>query len=72
MRTTVTLGDEMMRELLAATGTDNKTQAVQMAVSEFLRRQRLEKLRALRGKIDIVSNEELEEAELAEIRELHG
>ena len=72
MRTTVTLGDEMMRELLAATGTDNKTQAVQTAVSEFLRRQRLEKLRALRGKIDIVSNEELEEAELAEIRERHG
>ena len=72
MRTTVTLGDEMMRELLAATGTDNKTQAVQTAVTEFLRRQRLEKLRALRGKIDIVSNEELEEAELAEIRERHG
>lgn len=67
MRTTVTLGDEVMAELLEATQTDNMTQAVGTAVNEFLRRRRLEKLRSFRGKIDILSNEELEASELAEL-----
>jgi Arc/MetJ family transcription regulator len=69
MRTTVTLGDEVMQELLDATGTSNMTQAVSTAVSEYLRRQRLEKLRALRGKIDILSNDEIEAAELRELED---
>jgi hypothetical protein len=69
MRTTVTLGDEVMQELLDATGTSNMTQAVSTAVSEYLRRQRLEKLRALRGKIDILSNDEIEAAELQELED---
>ncbi len=63
----MTLGDEMMRELLDATGTDNMTQAVYTAVAEFLRRRRLERLRALRGKVDILSNDEIEAAELREL-----
>jgi hypothetical protein len=69
MRTTVTLGDEVIQELLDATGTSNMTQAVSTAVSEYLRRQRLEKLRALRGKIDILSNDEIEAAELQELED---
>lgn len=72
MRTTVTLGDEMMRELLDATGTDNMTQAVHTAVDEFLRRRRLEKLRALRGKVEIFSNEEIEAAEMQELNAERG
>jgi hypothetical protein len=67
MRTTVTLSDEMMQELLDVTGTSNMTQAVSTAVGEYLRRQRLEKLRALKGKIDILSNEEIEAADLREL-----
>jgi hypothetical protein len=67
MRTTVTLSDEMMQELLDVTGTSNMTQAVSTAVGEYLRRQRLEKLRALKGKIDILSNEEIEAADLQEL-----
>ena len=67
MRTTVTLGDEVMRELLEATQTDNMTQAVSTAVSEFLRRRRLEKLRTFRGKVDILTNDELEKAEIDDL-----
>ena len=63
----MTLGDEVMRELLEATKTDNMTQAVSTAVSEFLRRRRLEKLRSFRGKVEILSNEELEADELNEL-----
>ena len=63
MRTIITLSDETARELLAATGTDDLTQAVSMAVEAFLRRHRLEDLRALRGKVDILSNDELEAPE---------
>ena len=68
MRTIITLSDETARELLAATGTDDLTQAVSMAVEAFLRRHRLEDLRALRGKVDILSNDELEAPEPSELK----
>ena len=68
MRTTITLADETMRELLAATGTESMTQAVSTAVAEFLRRRRLESLRALRGKVDVLSNDEIEAPELGELK----
>ena len=68
MRTIITLSDETARELLAATGTDDLTQAVSMAVEAFLRRHRLEDLRALRGKVDILSNDELEATEPSELK----
>ena len=67
MRTSVTLNDETLRELLEVTQTTNMTQAVSTAVNEYLRRRRLDRFRALRGKVEITSNEEIEAAELGEL-----
>ena len=57
MRTSVTLNDETLQELLEVTETTNVTQAVSTAVNEYLRRRRLERFRALKGNVDIISNE---------------
>ena len=70
MRTSVTLNDETIQELLKVTNTTNMTQAVSTAVNEYLRRRRLERFRALRGKVDITSNEEIEAAELGELEQV--
>ncbi len=67
MRTSVTLNDETIQELLEVTKTTNMTQAVGTAVDEYLRRRRLERFRALKGQVDIISNEEIEAAELGEL-----
>lgn len=71
MRTSVTLNEETIQELLEVTNTTNMTQAVGTAVNEYLRRRRLDRFRALRGKVKITSNEEIEAAELGEL-EPHG
>ncbi len=69
MRTSVTLNDETVQELLEVTNTTNMTQAVSTAVNEYLRRRGLERFRALRGEVDITSNEEIEAAELGELEQ---
>ena len=66
MRTTISLPDETFEELLRLSGEANRTRAVQMAVEFYNRRMKLEQLRALRGSLDIVGTEALDEAELAE------
>jgi hypothetical protein len=67
MRTSVTLDDKVFHDLMEVTGETNRTRAVQIAVEEFLRREKLERLRQLRGKVTILSNEELEAGELEEL-----
>ncbi len=67
MRTSVSLNDETIQELLEVTKTTNMTLAVSTAVNEYLRRRRLDRFRALRGKVEILSNEEIEAAELGEL-----
>ena len=67
MRTSVTLNDETIQELLEVTNTTNMTQAVSTAVNEYLHRRRLERFRALRGKVDITRNDEIEAVELGEL-----
>lgn len=67
MRTSITLNDETIQELLEVTNTTNMTQAVSTAVNEYLRRRRLERFRSLRGKVEIISNEEIEAAEFGEL-----
>ncbi len=67
MRTSVTLNDETIQELLEVTNTTNMTQAVSTAVNEYLRRRRLERFRALRGNVEIISNDEIEAVEQGEL-----
>lgn len=53
MRTTLDLDDELVQELLKATEAKTKTEAIHLAISELIRRRKLEKLKSLSGKIHI-------------------
>ena len=52
MRTTLNVRDELFDELLELTGAGTKTEAVRIALEEYLRRRKLELLAALRGKLE--------------------
>jgi len=65
MRTTMRLDDGLIRELLKVTGARTKTAAIHLAISEFLRRKKIEGLLALEGQIQLdLDWRELEELEL--------
>ena len=67
MRTTIRLDDHLIKELMDVTGATTKTEAIHLAISEFIRRKKLKGLKALSGKILIADNwQELEELELKE------
>ena len=71
MRTTMSLNDGLIKELMKVTGAKTKTEAIHLAISEFIRRKKLEGLKALSGKIRIADNwQELEELELKEQEKL--
>jgi metal-responsive CopG/Arc/MetJ family transcriptional regulator len=52
MRATVTIEKEVLDELVKATGARSKSAAVKKIIDEYLRRRRVEKIRALRGKLE--------------------
>lgn len=65
MRTTMNLDDRLMKELMTVTGARTKTEAIHLAISELIRRRKLEELKALSGKVRIADNwQELEELEV--------
>ncbi|MCH8189955.1 MAG: type II toxin-antitoxin system VapB family antitoxin [Chloroflexi bacterium] len=65
MRTTLDLDKELLEQVTRMTGEKSKTKAVNRVMEEFVRRKQIEKLRSLKGKIDLVDNwRELEELEL--------
>jgi Arc/MetJ family transcription regulator len=67
MRTTVDLPEELMSDLMALSKTRKKKDAVRVALEEFVRCKKLEKLLALPGKIEISDvTAELERMELDE------
>jgi len=66
MRTSVTLVDEVFRELMEITDESNRTRAVQIAVETFIRDSKLARLRKLKGKVSILDNDELEAGEIEE------
>lgn len=53
MRTTVTIDEELVRELTRIYGVKTKTQAVLRAIKEELRRAKLRKLASMLGKVDV-------------------
>jgi hypothetical protein len=53
MRTTVTLDEKLVRELVSFSNAKSKTAAVAQAVKEQIRRAKLEKLASLLGSVDI-------------------
>jgi len=68
MRTTVSIPDELLDEMLALAGTGNRTRAINEAIQGYVRRTKIQKLIALRGKVDIAENDEIESWDEAEYR----
>lgn len=65
MRTTMSLNDKLIKELMDVTGAKTKTEAIHLAIAEFIRRKKLEGLKALSGKVHLdLDWRELEEREL--------
>lgn len=65
MRTTLSLDDGLVHELMKITKAKTKTGAIHLAISEFIRRKKIEGLLALEGKVPIdLDWRELEEREL--------
>ena len=74
MRTTVSLDEQLVREVMSVTPAKTKTAAVARALQEHVRRRKLDKLRSLLGKIEIDEDEfwrlrELEKQETERIDE---
>ena len=70
MRTTITLDESLVRELLKLSHAKTKTAAVALAVKEQIRRTKLKKLADLLGTID-VDEKELEQSNKLDIRRTH-
>lgn len=67
MRTTVELPEHLISDVMALSKTRKKKDAVRIALEEFVRRKKLERLLALPGKIEISDvSAELERMELSE------
>lgn len=67
MRTTMSLDDVLIKELMEVTGARTRTEAIHLAISEFIRRKKLEGLKALSGKIQLADTwQDLEQLELKE------
>ncbi len=67
MRTTLNLDDELVQELMKATRARTKTDAIHQAISDMIRRKKLDKLKSLSGKIRI--NLDWQKQEDVEIRQ---
>jgi len=51
LRTTLNISDSLLRFVMKETRATTKTQAVRQALEEYVRRRKIEKLIALKGKI---------------------
>jgi Uncharacterized protein conserved in bacteria (DUF2191). len=52
MRTTVTLDGEKLSKLLSETGARSKAEAVSTAIDDYLKRRRIERIKALKGTLE--------------------
>lgn len=62
MRATINIPDKLIDEVQSISGEKTKTKAIVSAMKEFVRRKKIEKLIALRGKIQIDYDWEKEES----------
>ena len=60
MSIAVTISEQDMDRLLAATGTTNRDEAVNRAVATYLALDAQRTLLAFKGRVDILSNDEIE------------
>ncbi|MFC1896344.1 type II toxin-antitoxin system VapB family antitoxin [Thermodesulfobacteriota bacterium] len=67
MRTTIIIQDEKMERLLTVTGKRKKSEAVNLAIDDFLHRCAVRRLLDLRGKMNLEDNwKQIRELELDE------
>lgn len=70
MRATLNIPDNLISEVQKLSGEKSKTQAIIVAITEFIRQKKVKELLALRGKVQIEDvTEELEKLELKEMEE---
>lgn len=70
MRATLNIPDELISEVQKISGEKSKTQAIVVAMKEFVRQKKVKELLALRGKIQIEDvTKELESLEIQEMEE---
>ena len=73
MRTTITIDDAIFGELMRFTQAKTRTEAINRALSEWVRRKKIEKLKALRGKLSFAGDlDDLRRLEIEEAESLHG
>lgn len=53
MRTTLNIDDSLMDKVMSYTGQENRSEAVRLALSFFIKEQKKKKILALRGQVDI-------------------
>jgi Arc/MetJ family transcription regulator len=56
MRTTITIDDSLMNQLMQTTGESSPAKALRQAVQDYVQQARLKKLLALRGQVAIEDN----------------
>jgi len=73
MRTTINVDEDIFRDLMRFTDAKTRTEAVNHAIAEWVRRKRIDLFRAKRGKIAWEGNlEEMRALELRESEQTHG
>ena len=71
MRTTVTMSDEVVTDLMRFTEARTRTEAVNKAVEGWVRQERIRRLRALRGRLPVEAGSDgLRAAEISEVQDL--
>lgn len=70
MRTTVSIADDLIADLMTLTGARHCTQGINLAIEACVRRAMVERLLVLAGR-DVLSNDEIEAMDDAEFRDLH-
>jgi len=69
MRLDIVIDRAHVDDLLRFAGTSDPAEAVRLAIEDYVRRARVDALMALAGEVDILSNDEIEAADLAEALE---
>lgn len=68
MRTTVDIPDQTLEELMATVGTASRNEAVNTAIDAYLLMQNQQSLLAMRGRVAVMSNDEIEALDANEHR----
>lgn len=70
MRTTLNIPDELLTALKKVTGEKTKTEAICIAIDDYIRKKKIEKLISLSGKIKIDYDwKKMEDLEIKEIKD---